>query len=107
MLQTLLDFLMYVGVLRIIIFVGTIVLVFEYLFRRVRLFNSGTMIGIGLGGFIGLIGLFWPRWDWISAIAACLLAGFISSGLYRRGEERRNRANEERLLDIFQRALEQ
>ena len=87
MLQTLLDFLRYVGV--------------------VQLFNPGTLIGIGLGGAIGLIGFFWPHWDWISAIAACLLAGFIGSGLYRRGEERRNRANEERLLDIWQRALEQ
>jgi len=62
---------------------------------------------MGLGGAIGLIGFVWSHWYWICAIAACLLAGFIGIGLYRRGEERRNRANEERILEILQRALEQ
>ena len=109
MLQTLLDYLMYVGVLRMIIFVATIIAAFEYLFQRVQLFNPGTLTGIGVAGLIGVIGFVSERLDWVSGIATCLLGGFIGSGLYRRAEEERNRANEESIfaiLDRLARAIE-
>lgn len=109
MLQILIDFIMYVGILRMLIIVSTIVAVFEYLFWRVPLFNPGTLKGVGVAGIVGVIGYVLQLWSSTTGVSISLLGGFIGSGLYRGAEEERNRANEERAfaaLDRLSRAIE-
>jgi len=95
MLQSLLDFLK--GVAYIIIGV------LEYIYTRLSLLNPGTQWGIGVGGFIGVIGFSWRIWVWATGIVVCVLGGFIGSGIYKndhRYNDQHNRASEERQTAI-------
>lgn len=109
MLQILIDFIMYVGILRMLIIVLMIVAVFDYLFWRVQLFNPGTLKGVGVAGIVGVIGYVLQLWNPTTGVSISLLGGFIGSGFYRGAEEERNRANQERAfatLDRLSRAIE-
>ena len=83
------------GVVWIVIIVRLIVAVFEYLFWRVSLLNPGTLIGMGVGGCIGVLGFVLGHWDRFTGIALCLLGGCIGSGLYRFDDGPRHQQNRE------------
>ena len=76
----------FMGVVWLIIFVCLIYLAFEYFCGKVSLFDPGSQIGIGVGGFIGLIGFFLGYWNGISCIATTLFGACIGSGMYRFNE---------------------
>ena len=109
LLQILLDFLMYVGILRTLIIVFAIIAVFEYLFWRVPLFNPGNLNGVGVAGIVGDIGYVLQLCNLTTGVSIFLLEGFIGSGLYRGKLGGRKRANEERAFaahDRLSRAIE-
>lgn len=96
MLQNLLDFLK--GVVYINIGVC------EYIYTRLSLLNPGTQWGIGVGGFIGVIGCLFRLWVWTTGFVVCLLGGFIGSGIYKndhRFNDQHNRASEERMFAVL------
>ena len=96
MLQHLLEFLK--GVVYIIIGVC------EYIYTRLSLLNPGTQWGIGVAGFIGLIGFLLRLWVWTTGIVVCLLGGFIGSGMYKadhRHYDAQSTASEERMFAVL------
>ena len=79
------EFIMKVAWIFIIVYLSMVV--FEFLFRRVPLFNPGALIGLGVVGIIGVLGFVLKHWDAVTGIAVCLLGGCIGSGWFRFDEQ--------------------
>jgi len=84
------------GVVFVIILGKRLLFVFKHLFLQESLLNLGTLIGIGVGGCVGVLGFVWKHWDGDTGIAACLMAGFIGGEMNMfedglRGQQNRGR----------------
>ena len=81
-LQSLREFLIHVGVVWAISFICTIFWAFWIMYTWVSEANSGTQIGIGLGGCIGVIGFaFGPLGGVAGTAIGGLVGGFIGGGI--------------------------
>ena len=76
----------------------------EYIYTRLSLLSPGTLIGIGVGGCIGVIGCLLRLWVWTTGFVVCLLGGFIGSGIYKSDYRYRDDhaiASEERMFSVL------
>jgi len=87
------------GIAYMYIFGHLTIVAFEYFFNRAQLVDPGSLIGIGLGGCIGVIGFVLRHWDAATVVAVCVLVGCIGSGIYRFNEDPRDRQNRYRAID--------
>jgi len=84
------------GVVFVIILGKRLLFIFKHLFLQESLLNLGTLIGIGVGGCVGVLGFVWKHWDGDTGIAACLMGGFIGGEMNMfedglRGQQNRGR----------------